>query len=274
MTNKNEMPAVRKRYYPKYPAPYYSAVFRDSFTHGAQLLYRFDCIYKDSRKAGYFSIPIEKFFEYFEELLDQPQAKDEVKVTSVEEAVKELIHELDYRKTPAIKNFNNGTLWQSCYDDLHIKAQKLVDAIENTDVIKTCPNCKLNYFSLLTDPTKFCSPDCEAESEGVKVPCVGANCEGCNCKKEKHKSLWKDVSEEPNSPQVITDGENFRTLCFFNNGQFEVAGSHVPKTEINGSVTIKRKYVANVKKYLELTDFVNAFEQLQRDVEDIKRKIK
>lgn len=220
-----------------------------------------DRVILDKNKDGsYFSFPIKDFFKYFEELPDQPQVNDEVKVNGVEEALKEL----------NTKYFDK----EAALDDIKEAAQNLINAIENTDVIKTCPNCKWNYFSLLTDPTKFCSPDCEAESEGVKVPCVGANCEGCNCKKEKHKSLWKDVSEEPNSPQVITDGENFRTLCFFNNGQFEVAGSHVPKTEINGSVTIKRKYVANVKKYLELTDFVNAFEQLQRDVEDIKRKIK
>jgi len=197
--------------------------------------------------------------------------KKEVKVTSVEEAMKELNHELDYRKTPAIKNFNNGTLWQSCYDDLHIKAQKLVDAIENTDVIKTCPNCKWNYFSLLTDPTKFCSPDCEAESEGVKVPCVGANCGGCNCEKEKHKSLWKDVMKFKlnDLKHYLLKRKSGEIIIFSNDhsGLEYLAKFDEDKLEFS--------------EFCSMNDIIEAFEnlqasheQLQRDVEEIKRKIK
>ncbi|NBV06679.1 MAG: hypothetical protein EBS06_05525 [Proteobacteria bacterium] len=86
-------------------------------------------------------------------------------------------------------------------------------------------------------------------------------------------SIWKDVSELPeNFKSVFIIKSN---LAMDNNSYYLANGWNR-----NGNIVFEALengifsgYAScNVEKYCTLTDFINSFEQMQKDIEEIKRK--
>ena len=231
-------------------------------------------------------------------------------INKVERALEELNNELEFRKTPALKIFNNGELWQSCYDDLHIKAQKLIDALE-AEKQKGTTDQENKYFQAgwvaaremfrkANDETKeamklmkfqvdnyckeyinevdprflpplfiktlerarnllnaldkqFCSKELKPEAKiDIQKPSV------------EPVSIWKDVSELPKN----LDGA---AILYKYMDQIYIGEVHS-----FGEPTIypapNCDYIdnSNVNKVCLLTDFINSFEQMQKDIKERK----
>lgn len=77
-------------------------------------------------------------------------------------------------------------------------------------------------------------------------------------------SIWKDVSELPK----ILEGDTVDSLIRDKNG-------NVTRTIFynqNGEIDHSPSGLEFEKEYCSLTDFVKSFEQMQKDIEELKRK--
>ena len=77
-------------------------------------------------------------------------------------------------------------------------------------------------------------------------------------------SIWKDVSEFPK----ILEGDTVDSLIRDKNG-------NVTRTIFynqNGEIDHSPSGLEFEKEYCTLTDFINSFEQMQKDIEELKRK--
>jgi len=80
-------------------------------------------------------------------------------------------------------------------------------------------------------------------------------------------SIWKDVSELPSCYTEVLlrdDSSIVRGYYYPENGFFTILSEN--KDRSVGVVT-----VASLKKYCTVTDFINSFEQMQKDIEELKK---
>lgn len=126
---------------------------------------------------------------------------------------------------------------------LHIRAQSLVNALEANRYNNTCT----------TPVVDLSKPEPKIDIKEERVEPV---------------SIWKDVSELPNHyTEVLLKGNSSvaRGYYYPSNGVFTILNEREDRSV--GVVTTKA-----LQKYCTLTDFINSFEQMQKDIEELKKK--
>tara|TARA_R110000868_G_scaffold29030_1_gene107933 strand:+ start:6955 stop:7710 length:756 start_codon:yes stop_codon:yes gene_type:complete len=152
--------------------------------------------------------------------------------------------------------------------------EELKDRIKNQDGIHT-----------LTMYAKKLVAALEAE----KMPEVGCGKEAYNkwvmskpepkidMKEERVEpvSIWKDVSELPEDDDLIpylikskNGSISIGEFRYFDDIEKGVFYDHISQYDNN----VEAEEIENVKSYTTLTDFINSFEQMQKDIEQLKRK--
>ncbi len=113
---------------------------------------------------------------------------------------------------------------------------------------KKCPLCGIKFIPLGETTAKFCSPDCEVESE-------------------KPKSIWKNISELPSAIYVqlivkFDKDDNGMCLIYdaYEEGIFK--GSNLLIEEIKKE---------SIQSWCTLTDFISYFEELQERVSKLEK---
>jgi predicted nuclease with TOPRIM domain len=84
--------------------------------------------------------------------------------------------------------------------------------------------------------------------------------------KEKPKSIWKDVSELPERKRnfLVRTAKFGDLFCWFD----FALGNFIMKID-EEEICVP---TFEVQKYAPLTDFINAFEQMQKDIQELKNK--
>jgi len=174
---------------------------------------------------------LENFFDYFEEI---PETQEPEKTRTVDEALNEMKNVVNSAKSIV----NDG------YFDMHYfrTAQNLIDAVEAEK-----------------DGNKQVESEKESEEESYKAAPMN---EGV--------SIWKDIKTFPELTEYPKNTQH--CILRLKDGTFENAvvihqGSLVGFMEVGGEVISEEI----ITKYCTLTDFINAFEQMQKDIQELKK---
>ena len=233
MTNK--LPVVGKRY---------RATEANEFIPNKNYIMRCDEILSDrvilnkDTHGAHIGYPIEVFFKYFEELpQDNSQETEEKPTTKKNLQVERALEELRYSLLLKEKHEFKGHVFFDGYKEHWKPLLNLLNGIEDA---------AQNLINTL-----------EAEK---------------NMSKEEPKIDIKKERVEPLS--IWKNGDELKELDK-RNEQFLVRlkDGRVIKPILSNILTDNKQSNKNIKEATTLTDFINSFEQMQKDIEELKQKL-
>jgi hypothetical protein len=249
MTNK--MPVVGKRYRPLQKESFVWAEFkRFSLLNGGVVIFcDLQQVCNDGVSNGYYSCQLKDFWDRFEEV---PEVASKDFMEGYNAGWNDFGFKKDYRFKESTDNEPKVIENTNPVDFKKEEVNEVDRALEAEKSL-----CLKNDQKL--DTKEFDSLGLDTKQDMSKPePKIDI--------KEEHVdpvSIWKDVSELPEGlldEGIVKWRRGGHSLMLTAQGKFfDSSGHRVSSGE-------------SVAKFISLTDFINSFEQIQKDIEDIKRK--